>query len=204
MTAVVADAGARPFVHQGGVRHTRSSRQTAGASATAPEQKVGGAGHARRAASSPAVRSRAISGLSLPAGRDRLAAARTGKWGPRLPTSPARHKARQTEIGLRQRFGERRGEHRHAPASADEVEARDVTGEHGGMTLAGAQLDPDPQQHAGTPGAEPGRQDDGVAQGPCAQEDGGRTLASARARPPHRSPATSAPWRNRPFHGEAG
>ena len=46
------------------------------------------------------------------------------------------------------------------------------------MTLGGAQLHPDPQQQAGNRGAEPGRQDDGVAQGPLAQEDGDRTLLS--------------------------
>ena len=129
--------------------------------------------------SSPAVRSKAISGLWSPAGRARLAAARTGKWGPPLSSSPARHKARQSRIGLRQRLVERRGETEHAPASADEVEARHVTGEHGRMTLAGAQLHPDPQQHAGNRGAEPGRQHDGVAQGPWLR----KTAAAPSPRP---------------------
>ena len=114
--------------------------------------------------SSPPVRSSATSGLPSPAGRGRLTAACTGKCGPaavRLPLPP--HGPAQGD-GLGELVVERGYEAEHAPAAADEVEARDLAGEHGGVAPVLGQAHPDAEQHPGHRGAEAGSQHEGVAQ----------------------------------------
>ena len=49
----------------------------------------------------------------------------------------------------------------HAPAAADEVEARDLAGEHGGVAPVLREAEPDAEQHAGHRGAEAGSQHEG-------------------------------------------
>ena len=184
MTAVVARRRVRPLVDQGGVRHTRSRRHALPGVGGGPEQEVGGAGQ-EAGSSSPAVRSRAISGLVLP-GRPGPVGRRPHREVRAVVDRLARHATGPGRgDGLRQRLGEGRGEAQDAPAPADEVEARHVAGEHGRMTLLRVQLDPGPQQHPRhrrAPARRPGRWG---RPGPLAQEHGGCTLGLGPGRPPH-------------------
>ena len=82
---------------------------------------------------SPDVRSSATSGLASLSGLARVAGACAGKRGPSLATTPSRHSDSAECDGLGQLVGERRLEAEHAAASRDEVQAREIAGEHGGM-----------------------------------------------------------------------
>ena len=104
---------------------------------------------------------------------------------------------------LGQLLGEGRSEAEHAPAAADEVEAREVTGEHGRMTLGGSELDPDPEEQVRHDGRQSGGQDDRIALRPAAQEHSRRTLGGS----PGRLSAQVGHVRGLEepsFHGEAG
>ena len=161
VTAVVADGvSARSCTSVASVTPLQAAcvgRPVTGRStkSPAPARKVG--------SSSPAVRSKAMRGLRSPAGRVRLAAARTGKYGPSLDDLPRSPEGPAEEGRLGQRLGKGWGEAEHAAAATGEVEAREITGEHGRVTLLGAELDPGSQQHVrhrrsrGRRPARPGR-----------------------------------------------
>ena len=191
-----------PLLHEGGVRHTRSRRHTSGAPLVGCRTRSPAV--ARSAgSSSPAVRSKAMRGLRSPAGRTRLAAACTGKCGPSLTTSPACQRARQRAGRLAQLLGEGRGEAQHAASPAGQVEARQITGQHGRVALLGSERNPGPEQHVRHEGPQTGGQDDRVALRPAAQEHGGCTLCGSPggllAQTGH---VTSLEEPS--FHGEAG
>ena len=202
VTAVVAERRLCLLVDQGCVRHTLLQAAGGRALGSGPEQEVGD--------TDQEVRQRAAGG-EVEGDQRTLPACRPGSVGrrlhrevgttvhrlPRQPQSPAQGDR------LRQRLGEGWGEAQDAPAPADEVEARDVAGEHGRVTFRPAQLDPGAQQHPWDPRSKPGGQDDRVTQGALAQEHGGCTLSTGpgRLRPqPGRVMSPEEPS----FHGEAG
>ena len=202
MTAVVTERRLCLLVDQGRVRHTRSRRQAARALGTGPEQEVGGADQE--------VRQR-VAGGEIKGDQWTLPACRPGPVGRRphreVRTSVdrlARHPQSPAEGDrLRQRLGEGWGEAQDAPAPGDEVEARDVAGEHGRMTFRRAQLDPGAQQHPWDLRSEPGGQDDRVTQGALAQEQGGCPLCTGPGRL-RLEPGHVMSLEEPSFHGEAG
>jgi hypothetical protein len=115
----------------------------------------------------------------------------------RIPQRPAQ------EDGLSQRRSERRGEAEDAPASADEVEAREVPRQQRGVTAIAFQLDPCAEQQPRNHGSESRCQDDRIAERAGADEHGSSTLRSGLGR--LRLQLGRINGLEEPsFHGEAG
>ena len=168
------------------------------------EEEVGGADKRRRAALVPSgeVQGDQRAPLDRPGGAG-WRPTRTGKSGPSLAGLPVAPHGPAQGDGLGELVGERRREAEDTPASADEVEARDVTGEHGGMAPVRREAEPGAQQEPGDQRREAGCEDDGVAQGPRAQEHGVGTLGLGPSglRP---QPGPVVRLEEPSFHGEAG
>ncbi len=104
---------------------------------------------------------------------------------------------------LGQLLGEGRSEAEHASPAAGQVEAREIAGEHGRMTLGGTEVDPDPQEHVRHDGSQSGRQDDRVTQGTPAHEHSRRTLGGGPGRLSAQIGHVGS-LEEPSFHGEAG
>ena len=105
--------------------------------------------------------------------------------------------------GLYEAVVEGRREAHHAPSAADEIEARDVTGEQSGVAPVPLQAQPGPQEQPGDRRGEPGQEHEGVAQGTVVDEDDPGVLVhgAQRLRP---QPGNAARLEEPSFHGEAG